>query len=60
MSTSGLTLTIPATVIENDILSVTFRLPSNGDRKVIDCQALRVKEISTNNVITYENAKKYS
>ena len=56
MSTSGLTLTIPATVVENDILSVTFRLPSNGDRKVIDCQAIRVKEISTNNVITYEVA----
>ena len=56
MSTNGLTLTIPATVIENDILSVTFRLPSNGDKKVIDCQAIRVKEISTNNVIVYEVA----
>lgn len=45
MSTNGLILTIPATVIENDILAVTFRLPSSGERKIINCQAMRVKEI---------------
>jgi len=56
MSTNGLTLTIPATVIKNDILSVTFRLPSNGERKVIDCQAVRVKEISSKDGNIYEVA----
>ena len=56
MSTNGLILTIPATVIENDILTVTFRLPSNGERKVIDCQAMRVKEISSKDGIIYEVA----
>ena len=56
MSTNGLTLTIPATVIEDDIMAVTFRLPSNGERKVIDCQAMRVKEISSKDVIIYEVA----
>ena len=56
MSTDGLTLTIPSTVIKNDILAVTFRLPSNGERKVIDCQVMRVKEISSKNGIIYEVA----
>ena len=56
MSTNGLTLTISATVIENDILAVTFRLPSNGEKKVINCQAMRVKEISSKDGIIYEVA----
>ena len=48
MSTNGLVLTIPATVIQDDILAVTFRLPSNGEKKIIDCQAMRIKETSFN------------
>lgn len=56
MSTNGLTLTIPATVIKNDILVVTFRLPSNGERKVIDCEAMRVKEIFSEKGVVYEVA----
>lgn len=56
MSTNGLILTISATVIENDILAVTFRLPSNGERKIIDCQALRIKEIPSKEGIIYEVA----
>ena len=56
MSTNGLTLTVLATVIKNDILAVTFRLPSNGERKVIDCQAMRVKEISSKDGMIYEVA----
>ena len=34
MSTNGLVLTIPATVIQDDILIATFRLPSNGEKRV--------------------------
>ena len=56
MSSNGLILTVPAAVIENDILVVTFRLPSNGKRKVIDCQAMRVKEVVSKDGIVYEVA----
>ena len=56
MSTNGMTLTVPATVIENDILAVTFRLPSSGEKKSIDCQVMRVKEISSKDGIVYEVA----
>ena len=56
MSTNGLVLTIPATVIQDDILIASFRLPSNGERKVVDCQAMRVKEIVFNGNTTYEVA----
>ena len=53
MSTNGMTLTIPATVIENDILTVAFRLPSNGEKKIIDCRAMRVKEVPSKNGSVY-------
>ncbi len=56
MSTNGLVLTISATVIQDDILNATFRLPSNGERKVINCQAIRVKEIPSNGKTIYEVA----
>jgi hypothetical protein len=56
MSTNGLVLTIPATVIQGDILIASFRLPSNGERKVVDCQVMRVKEIVSNGNTTYEVA----
>ena len=56
MSTNGLVLTIPAAVIQDDILIASFRLPSNGERKVVDCQVMRVKEIVSNDNTTYEVA----
>ena len=56
MSTNGLVLTIPATVIQDDILITTFRLPSNGERKVVNCKAMRVKEILSNGNSVYEVA----
>ena len=56
MSTNGLVLTIPATVIQDDILTTTFRLPSNGERKVVNCKAMRVKEILSNGNGVYEVA----
>ena len=34
MSTNGLVLTIPAAVIQDDILIASFRLPSNGNEKL--------------------------
>jgi len=56
MSTNGLVLTISATVIQDDILSATFRLPSNGERKIFNCQAMRVKETLSNGKTVYEVA----
>ena len=56
MSTNGLVLTIPATVIQDDILITTFRLPSNGEKKIVNCKAMRVKEISSNGNGIYEVA----
>ena len=56
MSTKGLVLTIPATVIQDDILIATFRLPSNGERKIVNCKAMRVKEILSNGNSVYEVA----
>ena len=56
MSKNGLVLTIPATVIQDDILIATFRLPSNGERKIVNCKAMRVKEILSNGNSVYEVA----
>ena len=56
MSTNGLVLTIPAAVIQDDILIATFRLPSNGERKIVNCRAMRVKEILSNGNSVYEVA----
>ena len=52
MSTNGLVLTTPTTVIKGDILIATFRLPSNGEKKIINCKAMRIKEsLSDGNTI---------
>ena len=56
MTTNGLVLTIAATVIQGDILIATFRLPSNGERKIVNCKAMRVKEILSNSNSVYEVA----
>jgi len=56
MSTNGLVLTIPATIIQNDVLITTFRLPSNGERKIVNCKAMRVKEVLSNGNSVYEVA----
>ena len=56
MSTNGLVLTIPATIIQNDILITTFRLPSNGKRKIVNCKVMRVKKKLSNGNDVYEVA----
>jgi hypothetical protein len=56
MSTNGMVLNIPATVIQGDILVVTFRLPSTGEKKNINLQAKRVKETLFNRMTLYEVA----
>ena len=53
MSINGMVLNISATVIQGDILVVTFRLPSNGERKIINLQAMRVKETLSDGMTLY-------
>ena len=56
MSINGLVFSVKGTVIDGDILRVSFRVPSTGEKKIIDCQALRVKEIKPGNIPEYEVA----
>ena len=56
MSINGMVLNIPATVIQDDILVVTFRLPSTGERKIINLQAMRVKETLSDKMTHYKVA----
>jgi hypothetical protein len=54
ISTEGLSFTTEAPVINNDILSVTFRSPNNGEQKSVNCQAVRVKETHQNSYWEYK------
>ena len=54
LSTNGLMFTTAAPIINNDILSVTFRSPNNGEQKNINCQAVRVKETNQNSYWEYK------
>ena len=56
MSINGMVLNIPATIIQDDILVVIFRLPSTGERKIINLQAMRVKETLSDRMTLYEVA----
>ena len=56
MSINGLVFSLKGTVITGDILRVSFRVPSTGEKKIIDCQALRVKEIKPGDIPEYEVA----
>lgn len=54
LSTNGLLFTTTAPVINNDILSVTFRSPNNGEQKNVNCQAVRVKETNQHSYWEYK------
>ena len=54
MSVNGLVFSIKGTVIEGDILRVSFRVPSTGEQKIIDCRAVRVQEIKSSTIPEYE------
>jgi hypothetical protein len=56
MSINGLVFSVKGTVIDGDILRVSFRVPSTGEKKIIDCQALRIKEIKPGFIPEYEVA----
>ena len=56
MSINGLVFSVKATIIDGDILQVSFRVPSTGEKKIIDCQAVRVKEMKPGIIPEYEVA----
>jgi len=56
MSVNGLVFSIKGTIIDGDILCVSFRVPSTGEKKIIDCQAVRVQEIKPGTIPEYEVA----
>lgn len=56
MSINGLVFSIKGTVIDGDIMRVSFRVPSTGEKKIIDCQAVRVKELKSGTIPEYEVA----
>ena len=56
MSVNGLVFSIKGTVIDGDLLQVSFRVPSTGEKKIIDCQAVRVVETKPGTIPEFEVA----
>ena len=56
MSVNGLVFSIKGTVIDGDLLKVSFRIPSTGEKKIIDCQAVRVTETKPGTIPEFEVA----
>ena len=56
MSVNGLVFSIKGTVIDGDLMKVSFRIPSTGEKKIIDCQAVRVMETKPGTIPEFEVA----
>ena len=56
MSVNGLVFSIKGTVIDGDLLKVSFRIPSTGEKKIIDCQAVRIVETKPGTIPQFEVA----
>ena len=56
MSVNGLVFSIKGTVINGDLLKVSFRVPSTGEKKIIDCQAVRIVETKPGTIPQFEVA----
>ena len=56
MSVNGLLFSIKGTVIDGDLLKVSFRIPSTGEKKIIDCLAVRVTETKPGTIPEFEVA----
>jgi len=50
----GVGFTTGASLIKDDILTITFRLPSSGERKTVDCKVVRVRETRKNSDIIFD------
>ncbi|QPJ64162.1 MAG: hypothetical protein G3M78_01590 [Candidatus Nitrohelix vancouverensis] len=58
MSVNGFVFSSAATVIDGDILQISFRHPATGEKKFIDCQAVRINENKEKTGSLYEVAAK--
>ncbi|PIR00558.1 MAG: hypothetical protein COV66_05820 [Nitrospinae bacterium CG11_big_fil_rev_8_21_14_0_20_45_15] len=58
MSINSLVLSSNVTIIEGDLLQVLFRHPTTGERKVLNCQAVRVEESGEVSAIVYQTVAK--
>jgi hypothetical protein len=56
LSANGLRFKSKDPLLEDDLLSVFFRSPSNGVEKKIDCKVVRVTEIEENKAKAYQIA----
>ena len=56
MSVNGLVFSIKGIVIDGDLLKVSFRVPSTGEKKIIDCQAVRITETKSGTIPELEVA----
>ena len=54
MSVNGLVFSIRGTVIDGDLLKDSFRIPSTGEKKIIDCQAVRIVETKPGTIPQFE------
>lgn len=58
MSLQGIVFRISTAIYKNDLLCISFRSPSSGVAKYIDCQALRIKELTVKDKFIFEVAAK--
>ncbi len=58
MSVNGLVFRTTAPVIHDDLLAITFRSPSSGEKKLIHCQVVRIQEFNTSSGFEHEVAAK--
>ncbi len=58
ISVGGLRFQSAEPLLQNDLVEVFFRSPTNGAQKQIDCQVIRVKEVKCNLTVEYHIAAK--
>ena len=54
LGVEGVGFTTDASLIKDDILTITFRLPSSGERKTVDCKVVRVRETRKKSDIIFD------
>ena len=54
LTIEGVGFTTDASLIKDDILTISFRLPSSGERKTVDCKVVRVRETRKNSDIIFD------
>lgn len=58
MSTTGILFRTSAAINQDDILDIKFQFPSSSEKKFIDCQVVRIKELKDRSGFSLEVACK--